>query len=91
MTDASHRAALLGARIRLVCALLAPCALGASVIFSASPYLRTGPLSWSDSFVIDGSIEATDALFLIDSRYIRQLLFYFSEFYGVYLLRCAFL
>jgi hypothetical protein len=32
MTDASRRAVLLGARIRLVCSLLAPCAAGASVI-----------------------------------------------------------
>jgi hypothetical protein len=32
MTDASRRAALLGARIRLVCLLLAPCAADASVI-----------------------------------------------------------
>ena len=32
MTDASRRVVLLGARIRLVCALLAPCAAGASVI-----------------------------------------------------------
>jgi hypothetical protein len=32
MADASRRAVLLGARIRLVCSLLAPCAAGASVI-----------------------------------------------------------
>ena len=32
MTDASRRAVLLGARIRLVCSLFAPCAAGASVI-----------------------------------------------------------
>ena len=32
MTDTSRRAVLLGARIRLVCSLLAPCAAGASVI-----------------------------------------------------------
>jgi len=32
MTAASRRAVLLGARIRLVCSLLAPCAAGASVI-----------------------------------------------------------
>jgi len=32
MTDASRSAVLLGARIRLVCSLLAPCAAGASVI-----------------------------------------------------------
>jgi len=32
MTDASRRTVLLGARIRLVCSLLAPCAAGASVI-----------------------------------------------------------
>jgi len=29
MTDASRRTVLLGARIRLVCSLLAPCAVGA--------------------------------------------------------------
>ena len=32
MTDASRLAVLLGTRIRLVCLLLAPCAVGASVI-----------------------------------------------------------
>ena len=32
MTDASRRAVLLGARIRLECSLLAPCAADASVI-----------------------------------------------------------
>jgi hypothetical protein len=32
MTDASRRAVLLGARIRFVCLLLAPCAAGTSVI-----------------------------------------------------------
>ena len=32
MTDASRRAVLLGARIRLVCSRLVPCAAGASVI-----------------------------------------------------------
>ena len=32
MTDASRRAVSLGARIRLVCSLLAPCVAGASAI-----------------------------------------------------------